>query len=66
LLVIAICFLYLPASFTSGNVAAASFPINKINKGRWTEEEYKIFMQEYEKKHQLKLKSMLNVASNKI
>jgi hypothetical protein len=52
-----------------------------INKGRWTKEENKIFMQEYEKygkkcmqiakrfsalKHPLKLKSMLNVSSNKI
>jgi hypothetical protein len=37
------------ASFDSGNVAPASFPISKINKGRWTEEEHKIFMQEYEK-----------------
>jgi hypothetical protein len=39
----------MPASFASGNVAPASFPINKINKGRWTEEEHKLFMQEYEK-----------------
>jgi hypothetical protein len=38
-----------PASFDSGNVAPASFPINTINKGRWTQEEHKIFMQEYEK-----------------
>jgi hypothetical protein len=37
------------ASFASGNVAPASFPINKINKRRWSEEEHKIFMQEYEK-----------------
>jgi hypothetical protein len=39
----------MPASFDSGNVALASFPINKINKGRWTEEEHKISMLEYEK-----------------
>jgi hypothetical protein len=39
----------MPASFDSGNVAAASFPINDINKGRWTQEEHKILMQEYEK-----------------
>jgi hypothetical protein len=39
----------MPAYFDSGNVAPASFPINNINKGRWTEEEHKIFMQEYEK-----------------
>ncbi len=26
-----------------------SFPINNINKGRWTQEEHKIFMQEYDK-----------------
>jgi hypothetical protein len=38
----------MPASFDSGNVAPASFPINKINKGRWTEEEHKKFMEEYE------------------
>jgi hypothetical protein len=39
----------MPASFDSGNVTPASFPINNINKGRWTEEEQKIFMQEYDK-----------------
>jgi hypothetical protein len=39
----------LTASFGSGNVAPASFPINNINKGRWTQEKHKIFMQEYEK-----------------
>jgi hypothetical protein len=39
----------MPVSFDSGNVALASFPINNINTGRWTEEEHKIFMQEYEK-----------------
>jgi hypothetical protein len=37
------------ASFDSGNVALASFTINNINKGRWTKEEHKIFMQEHEK-----------------
>ncbi len=47
LLVIAICFLC-PVLFGSGNVALASFPIN-INKGRWMQDEHKIFMQEYEK-----------------
>jgi hypothetical protein len=47
LLVISICFI--PASFGSGNVAPASFPNNNINKGRWTQDEHKIFMQEYEK-----------------
>jgi hypothetical protein len=39
----------MPASFDSGNVAPASFPINNMNKRRWREEEHKIFMQEYEK-----------------
>jgi hypothetical protein len=39
----------MPASFGSGNDAPASFPINSINKGRWTQEEHKIFMHEYEK-----------------
>jgi hypothetical protein len=39
----------MPASFDSGNVEPASFPINNINEGRWMEEEHKIFMQEYEK-----------------
>jgi hypothetical protein len=47
-LVIAICFLCL-VLFGSGNVASASFPINNINKGRWTQGEHKIFMQENEK-----------------
>jgi hypothetical protein len=48
LLLIAICFLCL-VLFGSENVALASFPINNINKGRWTQDEHKIFMQEYEK-----------------
>jgi hypothetical protein len=39
----------MPASFGSGNVAPASFPINDINKGRWMQEEHKMFIQEYEK-----------------
>jgi hypothetical protein len=42
-------FVFMHVSFGSGNVALASFPINNINKGRWTQEEHKIFMQEYEK-----------------
>ena len=42
-------FDFMPASFASENVALASFPINRINKGRWMEEEHKILMQEYEK-----------------
>jgi hypothetical protein len=48
LLLIAICFLCL-VLFGSENDALASFPINNINKGRWTQNEHKIFMQEYEK-----------------
>jgi hypothetical protein len=48
LLVIAICFLCL-FLFGSENVAPASFPVNNINKGRWTQDKHKIFMQEYEK-----------------
>jgi hypothetical protein len=47
-LVIAMCFLCL-VLFGSGNVALANFHINDINKGRWTQGELKIFMQEYEK-----------------
>ena len=39
----------MPASFGSENVAPASVPINNINKGRWTQDKNKIFMQEYEK-----------------
>jgi hypothetical protein len=39
----------IPASFGSGNVAPASFPNKNMNTGRWTEDEHKIFMQEYEK-----------------
>jgi hypothetical protein len=35
--------------FESGNNEQANLPNNNINKGRWTEEEHKIFMQEYEK-----------------
>ncbi len=35
--------------FESGNNQQANLPNNNINKERWTEEEHKIFMQEYEK-----------------
>ncbi len=35
--------------FESGNNVQANLPNKNINKGRWTEEEHKIFMQEYEK-----------------
>ena len=35
--------------FESGDNVQANLPSNNINKGRWTEEEHKIFMQEYEK-----------------
>ncbi len=35
--------------FETGNNVQANLPSNNINKGRWTEEEHKIFMQEYEK-----------------
>jgi hypothetical protein len=48
LLVIAICFICL-VLFGLGNDTLASFPINNINKGRWMQDECKIFMQEYEK-----------------
>ncbi len=33
----------------SGNIVQANLPNNNINKGKWTQEEHKIFMQEYEK-----------------
>ncbi len=35
--------------FESGNNEQANLPNNNIDKGRWMEEERKIFMQEYEK-----------------
>jgi hypothetical protein len=35
--------------FESGNNVQANLPNTNINKGRWTEEEHKILMQEYEK-----------------
>ncbi len=37
------------ASFGTGDVVSASFPINNINKGKWTQDEHRIFMQECEK-----------------
>jgi hypothetical protein len=40
---------FTPASFGTRDVAPASFPNNKINKGRWTQVKHKIFLQEYEK-----------------
>ncbi len=49
LLVIAIRYLCLPASFGSGNDVPTSFPIKNLNKGRSTQYKHKIFMQEYEK-----------------
>jgi hypothetical protein len=40
----------IPTSFGSGNDAPASLSNNNINnKGRWTQNKHKIFMQEYEK-----------------
>jgi hypothetical protein len=39
----------MPASFGSGNNVPARFPNNNINKGRWTQEEHKKSMEEYEK-----------------
>jgi hypothetical protein len=70
----------MPASFGSGNDVPVSFPNNNINKGRLTQEEHKIFMEQCDKygnncmqieefsalEHQLKLKSTLNVFSSKI
>jgi hypothetical protein len=35
--------------FESENNVQANLPNNNMNKGRWTKEEHKIFMQEYEK-----------------
>jgi hypothetical protein len=35
--------------FESGNNVQANLLNNNINKGRWAEEEHKIFMQEYDK-----------------
>jgi hypothetical protein len=40
---------FLLASFGSGYVALAIFPNNNKNKGRWAKDNFKIFMQEYEK-----------------
>ncbi len=34
--------------FESGNNVQANLPNNNMNKGKWTQEEHKIFMQEYE------------------
>jgi hypothetical protein len=39
----------IPAFFGSGYVAPASFQNNNMIKGRWSQDEHKIFMQEYEK-----------------
>jgi hypothetical protein len=69
----------MPASFDSGNVAPASFPIIKIKEdGQKSNTRYlcknmrsmAIIACKLQKisahEHQLKLKSMLNVSSNKI
>jgi hypothetical protein len=37
------------ASFGTGDVVPGCFSKNNINKGRWTQDKHKIFMQEYEK-----------------
>jgi hypothetical protein len=37
------------ASFGTGDVAPACFPNNNMNKGRWTQDKHKVFMQENEK-----------------
>jgi hypothetical protein len=39
----------MPASFGSGSDAPAILPNNNINKGRWMQEEHKIFMEENDK-----------------
>jgi hypothetical protein len=39
----------IPAPYGSGNVAAANLPNNNIYEGCWTQNEHKVFMQEYEK-----------------
>jgi hypothetical protein len=66
--------------FESWKIVQANLRNNNINKGRWTEEEHKIFMQEYKKfgnncmqiakvlstRTPAQIKSMLNVSSNKI
>jgi hypothetical protein len=39
----------MPASFDPGNNILVKIPNNNINKGRWTPEEHKIFIEEYEK-----------------
>jgi hypothetical protein len=39
----------IPAFFGSGNVAPASIRNNNMDKGRWTCDKHKIFMQQYEK-----------------
>jgi hypothetical protein len=70
----------MPASFDSGNVALANFPINNINKGRWMKRDTRYLcknmrsmaiiackLQKFSAhEHQLKFESMLNVSSNKI
>jgi hypothetical protein len=43
-----ICF-HIPTSFGSAHVAQVSFPNNNMKKGRWTQDEHKIFMQQWEK-----------------
>jgi hypothetical protein len=35
---------FMPASFGSGNDVPASLPNNNKSKGRWTQEEHKIFV----------------------
>jgi hypothetical protein len=40
---------FVTSSFESGNNVPAHLPHKNIYKGRWTPEEHKIFMQEYEK-----------------
>jgi hypothetical protein len=42
-------FVFNTCIFGTENDVLDSLPNNTINKGRWTEEEHKIFMEEYEK-----------------
>jgi hypothetical protein len=70
----------IPAPFGSGNVAPASFPNNYTNKGKWTQDKHKIFMQKHEKygnncmqiakvlstRTPNQIGNMLNVTSHKI
>ncbi len=58
-------FVFIPTSFGSAHVAPVSFLNKNMNRGRWTQDKHKIFMQEWEKYSNILMK-IVKVLSKQI